>query len=581
MALDGVVISNLVFELNNTILNSKISKIAQPESDELLLTCKGSAGSFRLALSASASLPFVYLTDENKPSPMTAPTFCMVLRKHIANGRITKIYQPHMERIIDIEVEHLNEMGDLCHKVLIIELMGKHSNIIFCDEDGTIIDSIKRVPASVSSIREVLPGKKYCIPATQEDKFNPLAVDKAQIPEILKSKPASLAKAVYTSFTGLSPLIANELAYRAGLDGDMPVASFSEDELMHLANHFSWFVDDIKNYNYTPVIYRIGNEPKDFYSFKLTEYQSMDENTYSSISEVLESYYREKNIYTRIRQKSVDLRKIVSTALERNQKKYALQQKQMKDSEKKEKYKLYGELINTYGYGVEEGADSLIACNYYDNNKEIKIPLDPALTPQENSQKYFDKYGKLKRTAEALQELLIETKNQIDHLESIQNSLDIAVTSDDLVQIKEELAEYGFIKKNRSGKRVKVKSKPFHYISSDGYNIYVGKNNYQNDELTFKLATGNDWWFHAKGMPGSHVIVKANNEELPDRVFEEAGKLAGYYSKGRDSDKIEIDYLQKKNVKKPNGSAPGFVVYYTNYSLTIHPDISGIKLADE
>ena len=262
-------------------------------------------------------------------------------------------------------------------------------------------------------------------------------------------------------------------------------------------------------------------------------------------------------------------------------KKSALQQKQMKDSEKKEKYKLYGELINTYGYGVEEGADSLIACNYYDNNKEIKIPLDPALTPQENSQKYFDKYGKLKRTAEALQELLIETKNQIDHLESIQNSLDIAVTSDDLVQIKEELAEYGFIKKNRSGKRVKVKSKPFHYISSDGYDIYVGKNNYQNDELTFKLATGNDWWFHAKGMPGSHVIVKANNEELPDRVFEEAGKLAGYYSKGRDSDKIEIDYLQKKNVKKPNGSAPGFVVYYTNYSLTIHPDISGIKLADE
>ena len=581
MALDGVVISNLVFELNNTILNSKISKIAQPESDELLLTCKGNAGSFRLALSASASLPFVYLTDDNKPSPMTAPTFCMVLRKHIANGRITKIYQPHMERIIDIEVEHLNEMGDLCHKVLIIELMGKHSNIIFCDEDGTIIDSIKRVPASVSSIREVLPGKKYCIPATQEDKFNPLAVDKAQIPEILKSKPASLAKAVYTSFTGLSPLIANELAYRAGLDGDMPVASFSEDELKHLANHFSWFVDDIKNNNYTPVIYRIGNEPKDFYSFKLTEYQSMDENTYASISEVLESYYREKNIYTRIRQKSVDLRKIVSTALERNQKKYALQQKQMKDSEKKEKYKLYGELINTYGYGVEEGADSLIACNYYDNNKEIKIPLDPTLTPQENSQKYFDKYGKLKRTAEALQELLIETKNQIDHLESIQNSLDIAVTADDLVQIKEELAEYGFIKKNRSGKRVKVKSKPFHYISSDGYDIYVGKNNYQNDELTFKLATGNDWWFHAKGMPGSHVIVKANNEELPDRVFEEAGKLAGYYSKGRDSDKIEIDYLQKKNVKKPNGSAPGFVVYYTNYSLTIHPDISGIKLADE
>ena len=199
----------------------------------------------------------------------------------------------------------------------------------------------------------------------------------------------------------------------------------------------------------------------------------------------------------------------------------------------------------------------------------------------DNSKKYFDKYGKLKRTAEALNELILQTKAQIDHLESIQNALDIATSADDLVQIKQELAEYGFIKKNRSAKKEKTKSRPFHYRSTDGYDIYVGKNNYQNDELTFKFATGNDWWFHAKGMPGSHVIVKANNEELPDRVFEEAGKLAGYYSKGRDSDKLEIDYLQKKNVKKPNGSAPGFVVYYTNYSLTIHPDIRDLTLVEE
>ena len=246
----------------------------------------------------------------------------------------------------------------------------------------------------------------------------------------------------------------------------------------------------------------------------------------------------------------------------------------MKDSERKEKYKVYGELIQAFGYGLEEGAKELIAQNYYDENKEIKIPLDSTLSPQENAQKYFDKYGKMKRTAEALEKLLEETKAEIDHLESIQNSLDIALSADDLVQIKDELMEYGFIKKTRNNKKAKVKSKPFHYVSSDGFDIYVGKNNYQNDELTFKVATGNDWWFHAKGMPGSHVIVKANNQELPDRVFEEAGKLAGYYSKGRDSEKIEIDYLQKKNVKKPNGSAPGFVVYYTNYSLVIDSDIS-------
>lgn len=577
MALDGIVIANLVKELQKTIEGARISKIAQPETDELLLTCKGNSQTRRLAISASASLPFVYLTEKNKTSPLQAPTFCMVLRKHIANGKILRIYQPSMERIINFEIEHLNEMGDLCQKTLVVELMGKHSNIIFCDSDGTIIDSIKHVPPSVSSVREVLPGRQYFIPATQESKYNPLEVSLDQIKEILRNKPLAITKAIYTSFVGVSPLVASEIAYRAGVDGDLPIASLSEDGLTHLSNNLLWIMEAIKEGEFAPVIVRKGSEPKDFCALELTMYSDLDSKTYSSISEVLELFYAEKNVYTRIRQKSTDIRRVVTTALERNQKKYALQMKQLKDSEKKEKYKVYGELINAYGYNLEPGAKYLEAENYYDNNRLIKIPLDDTLTPMENSQRYFDKYGKMKRTEEALKELIIETKNQIDHLESIQTALDIALTTDDLVQIKEELIEYGFIKKGRGGKKTKVKSKPFHYISSDGYDIYVGKNNYQNDELTFKFATGNDWWFHAKGMPGSHVVVKANNEELPDRTFEEAGMLAGYYSKGRNSDKVEIDYLQKKNVKKPGGAAPGFVVYYTNYSLTIHPDISNIQ----
>jgi len=574
MALDGIVISNIVAELNSTILNSKISKIAEPEADELLLTLKGPNGSFRLSMSASASLPFIYLTPTNKVSPLTAPTFCMVLRKHIANGRITKIYQPGMERIINFEIEHLNEMGDLCHKVLIIELMGKYSNIIFTDSDGTIIDSAKRIPASVSSVREVLPGRAYTIPATQEDKYNPLTVDSKQFVDIISAKPLTVSKAIYSSFSGISPLVANELAHRAGLDADAPVAAYSHDELLHLGSNFTWMMEDIKNNRFTPNIVRDGNEPKEFSSIELTQYSDLTVTKYESISEVLDS---ERNTYTRIRQKSADLRKHVNTLLERNQKKYSLQMKQLKDSEKREKYKVYGELINAFGYGLTPDDKFLEAANYYDDNKIIKIPIDNTKTPAENAQKYFDKYGKMKRTAEALNELILETKSQIDHLESIQNSLDIALSADDLVQIKDELIEYGFIKKGKGSKKQKVKSKPFHYISSDGFDMYVGKNNYQNDELTFKLATGNDWWFHAKGMPGSHVIVKTDNKELPDSTFEEAGKLAGYYSKGKNADKVEIDYLQKKNVKKPNGAAAGFVVYYTNYSLTIHPDISGIR----
>lgn len=581
MALDGIVISNLVYELNNALLNARISKIAQPETDELLFTCKGPNGNFRLAISASASLPFVYLTQENKPSPLTAPTFCMVLRKHIANGKILRIYQPGMERIIHFEIEHLNELGDLCKKTLIVELMGKHSNIIFCNEDGTIIDSIKRISSATSSVREVLPGREYFIPTTQGEKANPLEVSREDVAALLKDKPLSISKALYTSFTGISPLVANEIAYRAGFDGDAAIASLTESELLHLANHFVWFMEDISEHKYVPNIVRNGKEPVDYSSVALTMYENYKASEFSSISEVLENYYAEKNVYSRIRQKSVDLRKIVATALERNVKKYDLQLKQQKDAEKKEKYKLYGELLQAYGYGIESGAKFAEVENYYDNNALIKIPLDESLSALDNSKKYFEKYGKLKRTTEALENLIIETKAQIDHLESIQNALEIATSSDDLVQIKEELAEFGFIKKNRGAKKEKSKSKPFHYRSASGYDIYVGKNNYQNDELSFKVATGNDWWFHAKGMPGSHVIVKANNEELPDSVFEEAGRLAGFYSKGRENEKIEIDYLQKKNLKKPSGAAPGFVVYYTNYSLVIEPDISGIELVSD
>ncbi len=580
MAFDGLVISNLVYELNNTILNAKISKIAQPESDELLFTLKGPNGQFRLAMSASASLPFLYLTNQNKPSPMTAPNFCMLLRKHIANGRIVRIYQPHMERIIHFDIEHLDELGDLCQKTLIVELMGKHSNIIFCNSDGMIIDSIKHVSSLMSSLREVLPGRMYCIPATQDDRLNPLEVTEAAFMESVMTKPVPINKAIYSSFTGISPVVANEICYRASIDGDMPVDSLDDDGKKHLFHNFTWMMDDVKNHNYRPNIIMRGREPIEFSCFALSEYQAGCTMTeYDSISKVLEEYYATRNIYTRIRQKSVDLRKIVNTALDRNRKKYQLQEKQLKDTEKREKYKVYGELIHTYGYGLAEGAKELEALNYY-TNEMITIPLDPTIDAMANAQKYFDRYNKLKRTYEALTDLITTTQNEIAHLESISTSLDIALTEDDLVQIKEELVEYGYIKRKRNDPKAKIKSKPFHYLSSDGYHMYVGKNNYQNEELTFKFATGNDWWFHAKGIPGSHVIVKAGNEELPDRVFEEAGKLAGYYSKGRDNDKIEIDYLQKKNVKKPNGSAPGFVVYYTNYSLTIHPDISDLTLLD-
>ena len=575
MAFDGITISNIVKELNDTILNGRIAKIAQPENDELLLTIKPAKGQVRLVISASASLPLIYLSRDNKPSPMTAPNFCMLLRKHIANGRIVGISQPSLERIIRFEIEHLDELGDLCRKSLIVEIMGKHSNIIFCNEKGMIIDSIKHVSAQMSSVREVLPGREYFIPDTMK-KENPLGIPEENFTQELLSKPMPVGKAIYNSFTGISPVVAEEICYLAGIDSSLPASEMSADLLSHLYRQFTYFMEQVTEGKFSPAIYYDGNEPKEFSSLPLTHFSNYQVKSYDSISEVIRTYYSSRDLITRIRQKSSDLRRVVQTALERNRKKYDLQLKQLRDTENRDKYKVYGELIHTYGYNLEDGAKELEALNYY-TNEMIKIPLDPQKTPQENAKKYFDRYNKQKRTFEALSELIKETKDEIDYLESVSKSLDIARSEDDLIQIKEELIESGFIRRKQSSKKVKITSKPFHYISSDGFHIYVGKNNLQNEELTFHFANGGDWWFHAKKAPGSHVIVKTNGEELPDRTFEEAARLAAHYSKNSGAEKVEVDYVEKKQVKKPNGSKPGFVVYYTNYSMMIDSDISGIQ----
>ena len=575
MALDGIVISAMVQELKSCILGGRISKIAQPEPDELMLTIKNERKNYRLLISAGASLPLIYFTETNKPGPLTAPNFCMLLRKHISGGKILDVRQPGLERIIHFDIEHLNELGDVCQKTLTVEIMGKHSNIIFCSPDGTIIDSIKHISSQVSSVREVLPGRRYFIPDTQS-KLDPFSVTLDAFTQAVSGKPMPLAKAIYTTFTGISPLIAEELCHRASLESARSANSFSENELLHLFRQFELLIDSVKEHEFTPCIFTRGSEPVEFSVLPLTMYSDLPGTPCKSVSEMLETYYAAKNTITRIRQKSVDLRKIVQTSLDRERKKYDLQQKQLKDTEKRDKYRVYGELINTYGYGLEPGVKKFTALNYYPN-EEVTIPLDETLPPQENAKKYFDKYSKQKRTYEHLSGLIHETEDEISHLESISTALDIALSEEDLVQIKEELVQYGYIRRHAGAKRVKITSKPFHYISSDGFHIYVGKNNYQNEELTFKFATGNDWWFHAKGAPGSHVIVKANNEMPPDSTFEEAARLAAYYSKNRAAEKVEIDYVEKKHVKKVNGAKPGFVIYHTNYSMVIDSDIRGIK----
>ncbi len=587
MALDGIVIADVVHELREALLGGRINKIAQPEKDELLLTIKGQAREpYKLLLSAGAGLPLIYLTENNKPSPLTAPNFCMLLRKHLNSAKLLDITQPGLERIINFKIEHMDELGDLKIKYLIVELMGKHSNIIFCDENLVILDSIKRINQFISSVREVLPGRNYFIPETIE-KLDPLTADYDAFRSGVLNKPMPIGKALYTGLTGISPLIANEICCRATIDAGEATSALSEAAGLHLFRNFERLMEEVKEHRFQPNIVLQSGSPAEFSSVSLTCYEGYEVQAYTSVSAMLEAYYSRKNTITRNRQKSADLRKVVSNAIERAGKKYDLQLKQLKDTEKRDKFKVYGELITTYGYSLEPGARELKALNYYDN-EEITIPLDPTLTPLENAKHYFDKYSKLKRTHEALTSLIKETSEELIHLDSIRTALDIASDENDLSELKRELAEFGYVKrkfteksgrpdKKSNSKKASSKSKPLHYISSDGYHMYVGKNNFQNDELTFQVAEGGDWWFHAKKLPGSHVIVKVGGAELPDQTFEEAARLAAHYSGAGDAERVEIDYTLRKNVKKPSGGKPGFVVYYTNYSMVSGTDITGIS----
>lgn len=575
MAFDGFAVAAIVDELNKTIIGCHISKLIQPERDELLLTIKGSCGQKRLLISAAASLPLIYFTENNKMAPLTAPAFCMLLRKFIANGKFIEITQPSLERIICFHIEHLDELGDIKRKRLYIELMGKHSNIIFCDDEDNIIDSIKHISSMVSSVREVLPGRKYFIPNTLE-KNNPLCISRDEFFAIMSKSNKNISDSIVTCFTGFSKALSSELCYNANILDTKCFSDLSADEMTALWDEFTKCVEIKVNNEFTPSMISAGGIPIDFCAVPINSYNDGKHSIikYNSMSKLLEDFYAKKNSYNRMRQKSAELRHIVSVAIERDAKKLDLQLKQLKDTDKRDKYKLYGELLLAYGYGIAEGSKEAIVTNYYDDNKEIKIPLDETISATDNAKKYYERYNKLKRTYDALSELTVQNSRELEYLQSVATNLDIAVNEEDLSQIREELKETGFIKKSGNNKKKPSKSKPFHYITEDGFHIYVGKNNIQNEELTFKLANSSDWWFHAKKQPGSHVIIKSNGVEPSDMAFELAAAAAAYYCKGNDAPKVEIDYVRRREVKKVAGAAIGYVIYHTNYSMNIAPDIS-------
>ncbi len=578
MAFDGITVRCLADELNDKLKDSRITKVAQPRPAAIQLTCKARDGQYRLLLSADASLPLAYLSGTSLAAPQTAPAFCMLLRKNLTNGRILSVATPGMERVLVITVEHANELGDLTRRTLYLELMGKHSNLILCDENDVILDAIKRVPFTVSSVREVLPQRDYFIPQ-QENRLDLLKTSEEDTVSCILNKPTDLAKAVYTTFTGISPVFANELCFAAGLDANRPAAALTEDDAKALWKELCSLRNHILNRDWSPRLYldEARHLPMEFAPLPLSSCAGLTDQPSDSMSAVLEEYYASREAHNAMQQRSSDLRKHVHTLLDRNVKKLALLKKQMADTDKKDQYRTWGELLHIYGYSAEPKATELV-CTDYNTGEEVTIPLDPEKSVMENAKAYYDRFGKFKRRAAALAPQIEETEEQISQLQSVTLALDLAENIGDLDAVTRELANLGFLKKHSAKEKHNQKSQPLHYRTEEGFDIYVGKNNEQNDQVTFKLADGDDWWFHAKKIHGSHVVVKAGGKELPDAVFKTAASLAAYYSQGRDSSRVEIDYIQRRFIKKPNKAAAGFVIYHTNYSLVAEPSLKGVTL---
>ncbi len=579
MALDGIVIYSLVDELSSKLIGGKIDKIYQPEEDELLFTIRNEGTNYKLLLSANSANPRIYLTSTyKKENPMNAPMFCMLLRKHLLNGRIIKVHQPDFERIIRITIESLDELKIKTSKDLIIEVMGRHSNIMLIDnEENKILDSIKRIPLSVSSYRQILPGKKYENPPSQ-NKVNPLKeISMDNFKTALTKNKNVLYKSIYTSFDGISPLIAKEICFRSNMDENISIDALESYQFERVFNSFSRLFSQIKNKIFYPSIAMDKRLDKiiDFSALKLTMFDHLSFIENESISFILEKYYAEKDVKERIHQKSQNLRKSISTKLDRLYNKLKKQKEELLESQNASVYKVSGELITSYIYRITKGMEKVEVTNFYDpEGKNINIELDKNLTPSENAQKYFKKYNKLKHAAIEIKEQIKISEEEVDYLENILLNISNCENVEELEEIKEELIKEGYVRGKANSKnkeKDKLKTNPYEFLSSDGFKIYVGKNNKQNDYLTLKMAVSEDIWMHTKNIPGSHVIIKSEGKEIPENTLLEGALLAAYFSKGKMSSQVPVDYTQKKNIKKPNGAKPGMVIYETNSTIYVTP----------
>lgn len=574
MAFDGAFLYAVKMEMQ-FLIGSRVDKIHQPSREEIIITLRSRNGGHKLLISASANSARIHITESSIDNPKTPPMFCMLLRKHLGGGKLVTIRQTGLERILFLDFECVNELGDIVTVTLACEVMGKYSNIIMIDNKGNVIDSIKRVDEDMSRERLILPGIGYEMPP-RTDRVSFIDADSEQIRQAIVNAPdIELSKAIIKAFEGVSPILAREWAFYAAKGNEVTVSEMSEEMLQRLVFTIDRTKQSMMNMDncYTVVKTKEGML-KDFSLVRINQYGNlMLTIEKSSVFETLDYFYSQRDSVSRLKQRANDLFKLLVNTSERITKRLANQREELELGKEKDKYKLYGDLVSANIYRLEKGIKSITVENFYDENlPEIEIKLDERLSPSQNAQKYYAEYRKLITAESKLAEQIVYGEDELKYIDSVFDALTRAVSEDEIMELRTELAQQKYIRLGKVRGKAGKPLPPIEFESSDGYRILVGRNNVQNDKLSMKTAEKTDIWLHTHDITGSHVIIQTNGNEPPYRTIEEAAVIAAWHSRARESSQVPVDYTLVKFVKKPNGAKPGMVIFTNNKTLYMTPD---------
>ena len=573
MALDGIFLHFLKQEIEHEALGARVEKVSQPSKEELVLSLRNRTGAYKLLLSVRSNSPRVHFTKYAPDNPQTPPMLCMLLRKTLVGAVLTGLRQAGLDRVLFLDFDASNEIGDRVHPSLCIEIMARHSNIILLDENGTVIDAVKRIDAAKSSVREILPGVPYELPPAQ-DKVNLLQEDaRAAYERVLAQGEARLSAALLHSLQGVSPIVCRELANRAAGE-DLLVSSLSLAQKSILLQELEALLKRVRGGSPEPeMVLDQEGKPVDFAFLPVGQYGSlMNVRAYPELSALLDDFYTERDRAERTKQRAQDLFRLLTNTMERITRRLNAQRAELAASEDREELRIRAELINAYQYTLEKGAPFYDVENYYDENRILRIPADPALTPARNAQKYYKEYRKAQTAQRVLTEQIAAGEQELQYIESVFDALSRSQSERELAEIREELAAGGYLKRRRSAKQKAPKAlPPMEFCTDDGFSVLVGRNNVQNDKLSLKMAAKNDLWLHTKNIPGSHVILVTGGQEPSGEALVQAAQLAAWFSRARESSSVPVDYTPVRMLRKPQGARPGKVIYDTYRTLSVRP----------